>query len=154
MSIVIGIDPGVSGAYAVVSTGEIIVADRLPVIKNGKSSRINGTELAALLREYDDASMCWIERVGAMPGQGVSSTFTFGHSAGVVEGVVSALCIPVSLVTPQTWKKRAGLIGTDKDAARSRAIQLYPRQAQLFDKKGLGQAIADAVLIARFGGAA
>lgn len=88
-----------------------------------------------------------------MPGQGVTSMFTFGHAAGVVEGVVVGQMIPVTKVTPQAWKKRAGLVGKDKDAARSRAIQLWPRWDSL-GKKGEGQALADAALIARFGEAA
>ena len=70
--------------------------------------------------------------------QGVSSTFTFGHAAGAVEGLCAAMRIPVTLVTPQAWKKRAGLIGKDKDAARSRAVQLWPRWAAL-GKKGEGR---------------
>ena len=85
-----------------------------------------------------------------MPGQGVSSTFTFGHSAGVVEGVVAGAGIPLTLISPQSWKKHAGLIGKDKDAARSRAIQLFP-SLRILDLKGKGQAIADALLISRLG---
>ena len=150
----IGIDPGVSGAIVVLnwfSAGEPSVMDsiRMPIIKVGKSSRVNAAAVAEFLTEYDSGH-AYIERVGSMPGQGVASTFTFGHAAGVVEGVTSALCIPVTLVAPQTWKKRAGLIGTDKDAARSRAVQLWPRWSEL-SKKGAGQALADAALIARYG---
>src|SRR5690606_14340133 len=89
-------------------------------------------------------------QVGAMPGQGVSSMFTFGHAAGVVEGLIQGLGIPYTLVTPQAWKRRAGLIGSDKDAARSRAIQLYPG-VRVLDLKEKGQAVADAMLIARYG---
>lgn len=151
----IGIDPGVSGAIVVLncfSVGEPTVLDymRMPTVKIGKSTRVAGAEIARFLQEYDSGH-AYIERVGSMPGQGVASTFTFGHAAGLVEGVTTALCIPVTLVSPQTWKKAAGLIGTDKDAARSRAIQLWPRWAEL-SKKGAGQALADAALIARFGG--
>lgn len=78
--------------------------------------------------------------------------FTFGHAAGAIAGVLAALRIPATYITPQRWKKAAGLIGKDKDAARSRAIQLWPRWAAL-GKKGEGQALADAALIARFGNA-
>ena len=85
-----------------------------------------------------------------MPGQGLSSTFAFGHSAGVVEGVLAALHIPAVLITPQAWKKGAGLIGKDKDAARTIAARLYPFNRTL-DLKGKGQALADAILIARIG---
>jgi crossover junction endodeoxyribonuclease RuvC len=85
-----------------------------------------------------------------MPGQGVTSMFNFGHSCGTVMGVLGAMGLPHTLVTPQAWKKQAGLIGTDKDAARSRAIQLWPKWREL-DKKGKGQALADAALIAAYG---
>ena len=150
----IGIDPGVSGGIVVLacySVGEPVVmaAIRMPVVKVGKSSRVNGSAVADFLSDYDSGH-AFIERVGSMPGQGVASTFTFGHAAGLVEGVVTAMSIPMTLVAPQTWKKRAGLIGTDKDAARSRAIQLWPKWSGLANK-GEGQALADAALIARYG---
>ena len=127
----------------------LIEWDQMPVIKVGKASRVNASALAEMLRDFD-AGEAYVEQVGAMPGQGVSSMFSFGHAAGVVAGVLGALLIPVTLVTPQRWKKAAGLIGTDKDAARSRAIQLWPRW-QALGKKGEGQALADAALIAKFG---
>jgi len=85
-----------------------------------------------------------------MTGQGVSSTFSFGHSAGVVEGLIAGMGIPYSKITPQAWKKAYNLIGKDKDAARSRAVELYP-SLRLLDQKGKGQAIADAIFIARHG---
>lgn len=148
----IGIDPGCSGAIVVLQSGahpEPIEWMRMPTIKVGKSARVDAAAVRAFLSEYD-IGHAYIEKVHAMPGQGVSSTFAFGHAAGVVEGVIASLFIPFTLVTPQSWKKRAGLIGADKDAARSRAIQLWPRWTAL-NKKGEGQALADAALIARFG---
>ena len=149
-SVIIGIDPGSSGAIAVVGRdGSYIAHINMPTVKVGTKSRVNGAALAAFLREHRGAH-AWLEQVGAMPGQGVSSMFTFGHAAGVVEGLLQGLGIPYTLVTPQAWKKRAGLIGQDKDAARSRAIQLYP-DLRVLDLKGKGQAVADALLIARFG---
>lgn len=139
---------------AMYSVGEPAVLDaiRMPTLKVGKSTRVDAAAVARFLREYDSGH-AYIEQVHAMPGQGVSSVYTFGHAAGVVEGVTAACSIPVTLVTPQSWKKRAGLIGSDKDAARSRAIQLWPQWSAL-EKKGAGQAFADAALIARFGEAA
>lgn len=155
MSTIIGIDPGISGAIAVIdaSPSGVWITDvtTMPTIKVGSASRVNAPALAEWLQEHDYADMCWIEKVGAMPGQGVSSMFSFGHAAGMVEGIASALRIPVTLVTPQAWKKSAGLIGKDKDAARSRAVQLFPRNAGMFEQKGRGQAIADALLIAWHG---
>lgn len=152
MSYVIGIDPGCSGAVVVLqSAAQPLPVEwiRMPTLKVGQSTRVDAAAVARFLQDFD-GSPVFIEQVHAMPKQGVSSVYTFGHAAGVVEGVVAALMLPVTLVTPQTWKKRAGLIGSEKDAARSRAIQLWPRWADLA-KKGAGQAFADAALIARFG---
>lgn len=150
----IGVDPGVSGAVCILQSRNHPVPVewfRMPTVNVGKSTRVDSAALARTLQDFD-VGQAYIERVGAMPGQGVSSMFTFGHAAGLVEGVIATLCIPYTLVEPQTWKRRAGLIGKDKDAARSRAIQLWPRWNAL-GKKGEGQAFADAALIARFGAA-
>ncbi|ECG8608484.1 hypothetical protein FE298_10675 [Salmonella enterica subsp. salamae serovar 47:z:e,n,x,z15] len=150
MTVVLGIDPGCSGALVLV-TGQGGYIDHLamPTIKVGTKSRVNGAAVAAWIRQYG-VSHAYLEQVGAMPGQGTASMFTFGHAAGVAEGILQGLNIPYTLVTPQAWKKSAGLIGSEKDAARSRAIQLYPGLRAL-DAKAKGQAIADALLIARCG---
>lgn len=146
----IGIDPGCSGAVVVMSENlELIEWSLMPTLKQGSSTRTNAPALAAMLREFDDAH-AFVELVASRPGQGVSSSFSFGHSAGAIAGVLGALDIPTTMVTPQSWKKRAGLIGLDKDASRSRAIQLWPAWRAL-DAKGAGQALADAALVARFG---
>ena len=157
---IIGIDPGCSGALVILrEDGEIVDTLLMPTIKVGTKSRVNGAAVAAWIKQWSDRFEndytarpfhAFLEQVGAMPGQGVSSMFTFGHAAGLVEGVVTGAGIPLTLVTPQAWKKKAGLIGQDKDAARSRAIQLYPG-CRLLDLKGKGQALADAILIARHG---
>ncbi len=150
-----GIDPGLGGAIVVLESNSFkmvfhpIEWTRMPTYISGKSNRVNGTALAAFLRDTK-VDMAVVERVGAMPGQGVTSMFTFGHATGTVMGVLAALMIPISLVTPQVWKKRAGLIGKDKDAARSIALQAWP-DWRVLDKKGEGQAMADAALIASFG---
>lgn len=150
MAAVLGIDPGCSGALVII-TEQGVYIDHLamPTIKVGTKSRVNGAAVAAWVRQYG-ITHAYLEQVGAMPGQGTASMFTFGHAAGVAEGILQGLNIPYTLVTPQAWKKSAGLIGSDKDAARSRAIQLYPGLRAL-DAKAKGQAIADALLIARYG---
>lgn len=150
--VIIGIDPGCSGAIVVLDSNCVYQnAICMPTVKVGAKSRVNGAAVASFLRAFDLAGAeAFLEQVGAMPGQGVSSMFTFGHAAGVVEGILQGLLIPYSLVTPQAWKKTAGLIGSDKDAARSRAIQLYP-SLRILDQKAKGQAVADALLIARHG---
>lgn len=149
MTAVLGIDPGCSGALVIVTEqGGYIDHLAMPTIKVGTKSRVNGAAVAAWVRKYG-ITHAYLEQVGAMPGQGTASMFTFGHAAGVAEDP-PGLNIPYTLVTPQAWKKSAGLIGSDKDAARSRAIQLYP-ELRALDAKAKGQAIADALLIARFG---
>lgn len=153
-SYLIGIDPGVSGAIVILQSRTCptpIEWCRMPVLKVGKSSRVDCAALARYLQDYDSGE-AFIEQVHAMPGQGSTSMFTFGHAAGAVEGVIAALMISCTLVPPQRWKKAAGLIGADKDASRSRAIRMWPRW-DVLGKKGEGQALADAALIARFGGA-
>jgi crossover junction endodeoxyribonuclease RuvC len=152
INIQVGIDPGLGGAIVALCGGQPVEWMAMPTMKAGASSRVNGAELAAFLRSCN-ASHVFVEQVGAMPGQGVTSMFTFGHAAGVVAGVVAAIELPLTLVTPQAWKKRAGLSGTEKDAARVRAIQLWPIWRDL-GTKVQGQALADAALIARFGGGA
>lgn len=150
MTAVLGVDPGCSGALVLITEqGGYIDHLAMPTIKVGTKSRVNGAAAAAWVRQYG-ITHAYLEQVGAMPGQGTASMFTFGHAAGVAEGILQGLNIPYTLVTPQAWKKSAGLIGSDKDAARSRAIQLYP-ELRALDAKAKGQAIADALLIARFG---
>lgn len=149
-SIVVAIDPGLTGAVVFLdASGSIIGHMPMPTYKIGKSSRVNPAALSDAIRSLQP-SHAYIEKVGAMPGQGVSSMFSFGHSAGVVDGIVAGLGIPMTHITPQAWKKHSGLVGTEKDAARSRAIQLYPSERAL-DLKGKGQALADAIFIGRCG---
>ena len=143
---VIGIDPGQTGAVAILhgTTGALIAVEDMPVI----DKRINAAALGDLLDPEVDA-MVVVEAVHAMPKQGVSSSFNFGHSLGVIHGVIGALALPQCNVTPQEWKKHHRLIGTAKGASRQRATELYPAHASLFARvKDDGR--AEAVLIARW----
>jgi len=152
---IVGIDPGLSGCIVLLSPNNTYIGHlHMPTMKLGSKNRVNGAAVAAFLREQP-LQHAYLEQVGAMPGggerkMGAASAFSFGHGAGVVEGLLQGLGIPYTLVPPPTWKKRAALQGQDKDAARCRAIQLYPGVRDL-DLKGKGQALADAMLIARFG---
>lgn len=145
---VLGIDPGLSGAFVVLDGKEVIEWGLMPTMVEGSNNRVNGAALASLWR-FLNIDIAYMEQIGARPGQGVTSMFTFGHAAGTVRGVLGALEIPVRMVTPQAWKKHVGLLNKDKDAARSLAIQLWPQWREL-DKKGHGQALADAALIALY----
>ncbi|MBO9484347.1 hypothetical protein [Salinisphaera sp. G21_0] len=153
MKINIGIDPGKTGAIAFLE-GEVLkrVLD-MPVIPDGKGKKdkVDGAQLRRFIAELTAESRqvhVYLERVGAMPGQGVTSMFNFGRSFGVVEGVVAGMGLPVTYVTPQAWKKAFGLIGAEKDASRGRVVELYP-EADVRRKKDSGR--ADAILIARYG---
>lgn len=146
---VLGIDPGLSGAFVLLEDGKPIEWGTMPTMAEGSNKRVNGAALASVLR-FAKIDVAYMEQVNAMPGQGVASMFTFGHAAGTVRGVLGALEIPVRMVTPQAWKKAVGLLNKDKDAARSLAIQIWP-EWRVLDKKGEGQALADAALIARYG---
>ena len=153
---ILGIDPGVSGALALLVNNQFDDCSDMPTMLRGKTSKkqmVNAAELAKLVRVMQpDAAV--IELVNAMPrtgssqGMGAASAFNFGESAGIVRGVIGALGIEAHYVTPQTWKRRAGLIGGDKEASRARAILLCPN-APLGRKKDSGR--AEAILIARFG---
>lgn len=152
----IGIDPGLSGAIAVLNDDLSLAAVYdMPVmaLRPGKN-QVNAAELAKLIMDSAvDYSrrlkpVAYLEQVSAMPGQGVSGMFSFGTSYGIVQGVLAALGVPVVLVRPQAWKSRAGLKGTEKDMARTVAQRLYPA-ADLSRKKDIGR--ADSILIARFG---
>ncbi|WP_018935670.1 MULTISPECIES: hypothetical protein [unclassified Thioalkalivibrio] len=148
----LGIDPGATGCLALLDTqSEYVEHLLMPTTKTGKRSRVSGAAVGAWLAEYSGRiAHVFVERVGARPGESPHAAFSFGHSAGLVEGVIAAAGLPVTLVTPQVWKRHAGLTGSNKDSARSRAVQLYPGVRDL-DQKAKGQALADALLIGRYG---
>lgn len=145
----IGIDPGCSGALVLLRNGNPESWLNMPLIKVGTNTRVNGAQVACFLKSFPGAPV-FLELVHIMPKQGASSAFTFGHSAGVIQGLVQGLGHPLTMITPQKWKKAAGLIGTEKDRARSTAILLWPHWREL-DAKTKGGALADAALIGRYG---
>ena len=145
---IISIDPGLTGAIAVFAKGKLLKVQDIPISAktHGKGNQINATLLAEMIYYWARIDKAIIERVGAMPKQGVVSMLGFGRSIGVIEGVLAGRLIPVEWVTPQKWKKYHGLIGKDKDAARTLVIEKYPEYADQFSrKKDIGR--ADAVLI-------
>lgn len=147
----LAVDPGISGALAIVnSQGRCIDYLLMPTIKLGTKNRVNGAAIRAWLDQWPGLSHAYLEKVQARPAEGPAGAFSFGHSAGLVEGIITGAGIPLTMVTPQSWKKHHKLIGTEKDAARSRAVQLFPDQ-RVLDLKGKGQALADALLIGLYG---
>lgn len=152
---IIGIDPGFTGALAVInrhlSDGylETVLLD-MPTLVNAKGGHLlDPKALGVILGHYRPRAV-YMERVSAMPKQGVSSVFRFGESYGIIQGVIGALGFRLELVTPKTWKTKAGLIGSDKDYSRTVAISRYPDMAvNLARKKDIGR--ADALHIAQYG---
>jgi len=151
--IIMGIDPGLSGAIATydTETGDLMVEDMptVEIVRNGKSKREISAQLLSEAIAAAYANQAFLERVGAMPGQGVSSTFSFGRSVGMIEGVLATLDIPTTIVPPTTWQRKVNVRG-GKDGARERAMQLFPKQAKLFSRKK-DDGRADAALIAYYG---
>lgn len=150
---IIGIDPGLDGAIAVISTNSCRIIDMptMTVTRNGKSKRqVSATELAQILASHNSNDChVFVEKVSAMAGQGVTSVFSFGRSFGMIEGILAAYRLPVTFVPPATWVKAVGR-GQGKDASRARAMELFPdNQADFKLKKFDGR--ADAALIAYWG---
>jgi crossover junction endodeoxyribonuclease RuvC len=146
-----GIDPGQTGAIAFVGNNKVVAVYDMPTMErlHGKGKMVNASELTSIIMDCKP-DIAMIEAVSALPKQGVTSSFRFGESFGVLFGVLGALQVPVKLVTPQKWKKRAGLICKEKDAARTMAIMQHPEIAdQLTRKKDCGR--ADAIMIAKHG---
>lgn len=146
---VLGIDPGITGALAMIDTelAALLIKD-MPAVKIDGRGQISESWLADTLREFDP-DHAFLERVHAMPKQGVASSFSFGLSYGLVRGALAALLIPTSLITPNEWKRHFRL-GADKNAARATAARLFPEASALFARnKDDGR--AEAALLALFG---
>jgi len=149
----IGVDPGLSGAVAVISPESLKIFDMptMTVERNGKAKRqVSASELAHIFANFNsNDSHVYVEKVSAMAGQGVTSVFSFGRSFGMIEGILAAYKLPVTYVAPATWVKAVGR-GQGKDASRARAMELFPNnQADFKLKKWDGR--ADAALIAYWG---
>ena len=151
---VIGIDPGLSGAIAVLQDNKVKEIFDVPVMPEGKKNKrqLNSAQLVKLLKDIISDSeevLVVVENVSAMPGQGVTSMFNFGQTFGAIKGICAALGLPIFFVRPAKWKKHFDLINSSKDASRTKAIEMYPSLSdQLSKKKDVNK--SDAILIARF----
>tara|TARA_B100001121_G_C18287625_1_gene433725 strand:- start:100 stop:594 length:495 start_codon:yes stop_codon:yes gene_type:complete len=154
--LIIGIDPGISGSICFLKDGKIDDVVEMPTMAEGKKNKrqVNGSQIYNEIfkrikgNENQDIRVV-IEQVSAMPGQGVTSMFNFGQSFGILKGLCSAMQLPMYFVRPAKWKKYFNLINSEKDASRTRAIEIYPYfSAQLSKKKDSNK--ADAILIASF----
>ena len=153
--LIIGIDPGISGSICFFEDGKIIEVIEMPVMTEGKKNKkqVNGAqiynEFLKRINNKDDDIRVVIEQVSAMPGQGVTSMFNFGQSFGILKGICSAMQLPMFFVRPAKWKKYFNLINSQKDASRTRAIEIFPYfSTQLSKKKDSNK--ADAILSASF----
>jgi len=154
--IIIGIDPGISGSICFFEDGNILDVVEMPTMAEGKKNKrqVNGAQIFNEISkrvnkaEKQDVRVV-IEQVSAMPGQGVTSMFNFGQSFGILKGICSAMQLPVYFIRPARWKKYYGLINSEKDASRTKAIEMFPYfSSQLSKKKDSNK--ADAMLIASF----
>ena len=154
--LIIGIDPGISGSICFFEDGKILDVVEMPTMTEGKKNKrqVNGSqiynEISKRLNKAERQNpRVIIEQVSAMPGQGVTSMFNFGQSFGILKGICSAMQLSMYFVRPAKWKKYFGLINSEKDASRTKAIEMFPYfSSQLSKKKDSNK--ADAILIANF----
>ena len=154
--LIIGIDPGISGSICFFEDGKILDVIEMPTMNEGKKNKrqVNGAQIYNEIidrinkLQRQDVRVV-VEQVSAMPGQGVTSMFNFGQSFGIIKGICSAMQLPLYFVRPAKWKKYFNLIKSEKDASRTRAIEIFPYfSSQLSKKKDSNK--ADAILIASF----
>ncbi len=154
--LIIGIDPGISGSICFFENGKILDVIEMPTMIDGKKNKkqVNGSqifnEISKRIKEIDKKNIrVIIEHVSAMPGQGVTSMFNFGQSFGILKGICSAMQISMYFIRPAKWKKYFNLINSEKDASRTKAIEIFPYfSSNLAKKKDSNK--ADAILIASY----
>ncbi len=151
---IFGIDPGVSGAICVLKEGKILEVYEMPTMIDGKKNKrqVNGAEVTNIFLKdlnNEDKAKVVVEHVTAMPGQGVTSMFNFGQSFGVLKGICAALKLPIYFVRPVKWKKHFNLIKTNKDASRTKVIEIFPYISSKISRKKDSNK-ADSILIAKY----
>ena len=154
--LIIGIDPGISGSICFFENGKILDVIDMPTMTEGKKNKkqVNGSqiynEISKRISKFENHEIrVIIEQVSAMPGQGVTSMFNFGQSFGILKGICSSMQLPMYFVRPAKWKKYFSLINSEKDASRTKAIEIFPYISKELSKKKDGNK-ADAILIASF----
>ena len=154
--LIIGIDPGISGSICFFENGKILEVIEMPTMIDGKKNKkqVNGAQMfneiiRKLGKDKNQDVRVVVEHVSAMPGQGVTSMFNFGQSFGIIKGICAAMQLPIYFVRPAKWKKYFNLINSEKDASRTRAIEIFPYFSSHLSKKKDSNK-ADAILIASF----
>ena len=148
----LGVDPGLSGALAIVEVINgipvLIDATDMPSTGTGAKARVDIIAAAEWIAKHSP-STAYVERAQAFPGQGASSGFSYGRAVGALEAIVALCSIPLILVEASLWKRKLHLPGKDKEAARQKALQLFPSQhALLARKKDHGRAEAALIAVA------
>ena len=140
--LIIGIDPGISGSMCFFEDGKILDVVEMPIMTEGKKNKkqVNGSqiynEIIKRIKQKDKKDIrVIIEQVSAMPGQGVTSMFNFGQSFGILKGMCSAMQLPMYFVRPAKWKRYFNLINSEKDASRTKAIEIFPYFSSNLAKK-------------------
>ena len=137
---IVGIDPGLSGAIAILEDKKVLNIFDMPVMAEGKKNKrqLNSAQLVNIIKENtikNENIAVVVEQVNAMPGQGVTSMFNFGQSFGAIKGLCAALNLPIFFVRPSKWKKHFELINSSKDASRTKVIEMYPSLSNQLAKK-------------------
>lgn len=146
---ILGVDPGLEGAMAIISIEHDPYVFDLPTIGTGTKRCLNEHGILERLGGFS-IDHAYVEYVSAMPGWGSGGSFRFGMSFGTLRTIVALRGIPYTLVTPVKWKKHFNLSGKDKEGDRQMAIRLYPAHAEKFSRKKDHQR-ADAILLATYG---
>ena len=154
--LIISIDPGISGSICFFEDGKILDVVEMPTMIEGKKNKkqVNGSQiyneiLKRTIKMDKKNIKVIIEQVSAMPGQGVTSMFNFGQSFGILKGICSGMQLPMYFVRPAKWKKYFNLINSEKDASRTKAIEIFPYFSTNLSKKKDSNK-ADAILIASY----
>ena len=154
---IVGIDPGLSGGIAYYTPDKLLAyrtpTVAVPYVKKGKKKTRNDMDLNHIYEEMrvSDITHVFLEKVSAMPGQGVTGMFRFGQNLGQWQGMLAGLGLEYTMVTPQVWKRQAGLIKATKGQSVDLARSLWPNNAEDFKYKTADEGRAEAALIARYG---
>lgn len=155
----IGIDPGLTGAFILMSSdGEVVDVADIPVMAAGKGGTkvkniVNYAATFSILSQWVEdygVAEAWIESVGSRPTDGVAAAFSFGMTFGALRAIVACTKQPLNLVTPGTWKKYFKLPSADKEVARGFAINQFPEATKFLTRKK-DHNRAEAILIAYYG---
>jgi len=145
MSVIVGIDPGITGGIACISNGKLVAVEAMPI----HDGRADGAEIDEILTTYEPDTV-YVENTQAMPKNGSIASFSLGLNTGIILGVVQANRFALVRPRPIDWKRKLGLVGKDKNASRGLASELFPDFRDKF-RRVKDDGLAEAALIARYG---